>query len=398
MLNFNLQLPTRILFGQGKIAELGQEILKYGNSVLLVYGGGSIKRSGLYDRIMQILKNNAISCVELSGVQANPRISSVRQGVDLCREYQVDLVLAVGGGSSIDCAKTIAAGARYEGDAWDFFSRKARITNALPVAAVLTLAATGSEMNPFAVISNPASGEKLGTGSPSLIPQFSIMDPAYTYTVPAEQTAAGTVDIMSHIFEQYFSPTAGTYIQDRLAEAMLKTCIHYGPIAMAEPENYEARANLMWTGSLALNGLLSSGKLTDWATHDIEHELSALYDITHGLGLAILTPYWMSHVLNEQTAGKMAEYARNVWGVEGAEDSNAARYGIAKTSDFFRSLGLPGNLKDIGMEANRLEEIAAKATSRGTLGTFKKLSCEDVLKILQAAYTGNVDFAGNDLK
>ena len=388
MLNFNLQLPTRILFGRGNIEELGQEILKYGNTVLLVYGGSSIKRTGLYDRVQQILTENAITCIELSGVQPNPRIDSVRKGVKLCREYQVDFVLAVGGGSSIDCAKMVAAGARYEGDAWDFFNRKARIKDAIPVGTVLTLAATGSEMNPFAVISNPESGEKLGTGSPSLIPRFSIMDPEYTYTVPADQTAAGTADIMSHIFEQYFSPTVGTYIQDRMAEAMLKTCIHYGPIAITEPDNYEARANLMWTGSLALNGLLSSGKITDWATHDIEHELSALYDITHGLGLAILTPYWMSHVLAEQTTGKMAEYARNVWGVEGAEDINVAREGIAKTAAFFKSLGLPGSLNEIGLEADRLEEIATQATSRGTLGAFKKLGYEDVLKILQAAHAG----------
>lgn len=386
MLNFNLQLPTQILFGQGKIEELGKEILKYGNTVLLVYGGGSIKRNGLYDRIQQILSENAITCLELSGVQANPRIDSVRAGVKMCRQHQVDLVLAAGGGSTIDCAKIIAAGAKYEGDAWDFFSRKSRIKDALPVGTVLTLAATGSEMNSFAVISNPETAQKLGTGGPNLMPRFSILDPAYTFTVPADQTAAGTVDIMSHIFEQYFSPSPGTYIQDRMAEAMLKTCIHYGPIAIAEPDNYEARANLMWTGSLALNGLLSSGKITDWATHDIEHELSARYDITHGLGLAILTPCWMSHVLNEQTAGKMAEYARNVWGIEDPEDLQTARQGIAKTAEFFKSLGLPGSLKEIGIEANHLDEIATRITSGGTLGAFKKLGHADVLQILQAAY------------
>lgn len=386
MKNFDLQLPTRILFGQGKIEELGKEILKYGNKVLLVYGGGSIKRSGLYNRIQEIFKANAIHCIELSGVQANPRIGSVREGVALCRENQVDFVLAVGGGSSIDCAKIIAAAAKYEGDAWDFFLRKARILDALPLGTVLTLAATGSEMNPFAVITDPESNQKLGTGGASLMPRFSILDPTYTFTVPAEQTAAGTVDIMSHIFEQYFSPTPGTYIQDRLAEAMLKTCIHYGPIALAEPDNYEARANLMWTGSLALNGLLSSGKITDWATHDIEHELSALYDITHGLGLAILTPYWMSHVLDEQTAGKIAAYARNVWGIENNDDMQAAREGILKTASFFKSLGLPGSLEEIGLKADQLDEIAVKATRGGTLGSFKKLGYEDVLQILLNAY------------
>lgn len=386
MQSFNFYLPTRILFGQGKIEELGNEVLKHGKTVLLVYGGGSIKRNGLYQRVQQIFQGYAISCVELAGVQANPRIDSVRQGVALCREHQVDFVLAIGGGSSIDCAKTIAAGAKYEGDAWDFFTHKAKIQDALPIGTVLTLAATGSEMNPFAVISNPDSDQKLGTGSPCLNPRFSILDPAYTYTVPAEQTAAGTVDIMSHIFEQYFSPTPGAYIQDRMAEAMLRTCIHYGPIAIAEPDNYEARANLMWTGSLALNGLLSSGKITDWATHDIEHELSARYDITHGLGLAILTPHWMNQVLSAQTVAKFAVYAQNVWGIEILTEMQAARDGIAKTANFFEALGLPGSLQEIGLETDRLEEIAAAATSRGSLGSFKKLAYEDVLQILQAAY------------
>ncbi|NLT20155.1 MAG: iron-containing alcohol dehydrogenase [Syntrophomonadaceae bacterium] len=388
MLNFNLQFPTRIHFGQGKIEELGKEILQYGTRVLMVYGGGSIKRNGLYDQVVQVFNNNGIYYKELSGVQSNPRISSVRDGVAICKEHNIQLVLAVGGGSSIDCAKIIAAGAKYEGDAWDFFTRKARINEALPLGTILTLAATGSEMNGNAVISNEATLQKKGTGSSYLIPQFSILDPVYTYTVPSEQTAAGTADIMSHVFEQYFSPTPGTFIQDRLAEAMLKTCIHYAPIAIAEPINYEARANLMWTGCLALNGLLSAGKRTDWATHDIEHELSALYDITHGLGLAILTPYWMLHVLDEQTAVRLAEYARQVWGISENDEMTAARAGIKKTAAFFRSLGLAGSLKEIGVENKSLQEMAEKAASSRGLGAFKTLHYQDVLEILQAAYEG----------
>lgn len=388
MLNFNLQFPTRIHFGQGKIEELGKEILQYGTRVLMVYGGGSIKRNGLYDQVVQVFNNNGIYYKELSGVQPNPRISSVRDGVAICKENNIQLVLAVGGGSSIDCAKIIAAGAKYEGDAWDFFTHKARINEALPLGTILTLAATGSEMNGNAVISNEATLQKKGTGSSYLIPQFSILDPVYTYTVPSEQTAAGTADIMSHVFEQYFSPTPGTFIQDRLAEAMLKTCIHYAPIAIAEPINYEARANLMWTGCLALNGLLSAGKRTDWATHDIEHELSALYDITHGLGLAILTPYWMLHVLDEQTAVRLAEYARQVWGISENDEMTAARAGIKKTAAFFRSLGLAGSLKEIGVENKSLQEMAEKAVSSRGLGAFKTLHYQDVLEILQAAYEG----------
>lgn len=389
MLNFNLQIPTRILFGQDKIDQLGKEVLKYGNRVLLVYGGGSIKNSGLYDRITQILTESEISYVELAGVQPNPRITSVRAGVKLCRENEVDLVLAVGGGSTIDCAKVVAAGALFDGDPWDFFIRKARIGGALPIGTVLTLAATGSEMNVNAVISNEATGEKLGTGSRHLYPRFSILDPAYTFTVPAFQTAAGTADIISHIFEQYFSPTPGCYVQDRMAEAMLKTCIYYGPIAIAEPDNYMARANLMWTSTLALNGLLSSGRQTDWAVHDIEHVISAWYDVTHGLGLAILIPHWMRHVLNGQTAPKLAEYACEVWGITGNEDLTVAKAGIEKTAEFFRSLGLADNLREIGVEENRLEEMADQVTAgRGPLGAFSQLSRGDVLQILQNAYAG----------
>jgi len=388
MLNFNLQFPSRIHFGKGKIEELGKEILQYGTRVLMVYGGGSIKRNGLYDQVVQVFNDNEIDYKELSGVQPNPRISSVRDGVAICKDNNIQLVLAVGGGSSIDCAKTIAAGAKYEGDTWDFFTRKARINEALPLGTILTLAATGSEMNGNAVISNEATMQKKGTGSSYLIPRFSILDPEYTFTVPPEQTAAGIADIMSHVFEQYFSPTPGTFIQDRMAEAMLKTCIHYAPIAMTEPNNYEARANLMWTGCLALNGLLSSGKRTDWATHDIEHELSARYDITHGLGLAILTPYWMSHVLDEQTAVRLAEYAREVWGVAEKDDMDAARTGIKQTAAFFRSLGLAGSLKEIGIENNHLEEMAQNAVSSRELGAFKILKYQDVLDILQAAFNG----------
>lgn len=389
MLNFNFQVPTRIIFGRDRIEELGKEILKYGSRVLLVYGGGSIKQIGLYDRVVQVLTSSGISYVELSGVKPNPRISSVREGVKLCRENELELVLAVGGGSVIDCAKTIAAGVRYEGNPWDFFVRKARIGGALPVGAVLTLAATGSEMNVNAVISNEVTGQKLGTGSKHLYPRFSILDPTLTFSVPASQTAAGTADIISHIFEQYFSPTPGGFVQDRMAEAMLKTCIHYGPIAIAEPDNYEARANLMWTSTLALNGLLSTGRITDWGVHDIEHVISALYDVTHGLGLAILIPHWMRHILSERTAPKLSEYAKMVWDIEGDDDFAVATAGINMTSQFFRSLGLAGSLCEIGVKENRLEEMTDQLTAnRRPLGAFGQLSRDDVLAILRSAYHG----------
>jgi len=385
MLNFVFQNPAKIFFGKNQLINLAPEIKKYSSKVLLVYGGGSIKKTGLYEEVAAAMQAGNISFTELAGVQPNPRIDSVREGVRRCREEDIGLILAVGGGSVIDCAKAIAAGYFYEGDPWDFFTYKARVTKALPVGVVLTLAATGTEMNVNTVISNDQTQEKIGIGSKHLIPRFAILDPVYTFSVPAEQTAAGTADIMSHVFEQYFSANDGAYLLDRLAEAVLKTCIHFAPIAIKEPENYEARANLMWAGTIALNGLLSTGKETDWATHEIEHQLSARYDMTHGLGLAILTPHWMEYVLSDKTAGKMAEYARNVWLVQDSDNFEAARNGIRLTREFFHKIGLKGSLQELGVTAESLPVMAENAAAN-PIGRFKQLVAEDVLKILQSAY------------
>jgi alcohol dehydrogenase YqhD (iron-dependent ADH family) len=386
MNNFNYSIPTKIFFGKDKINVLGDEIKKYGSRVLLVYGGGSIKKSGIYDKITEIFKESDINFWELSGVEPNPRITSVKKGVELCREHKIDIILAVGGGSSIDCAKVVAAGYYYEGDTWDIVLDPRKIQNALPLASILTLAATGSEMNSGAVITNIDTNEKLGTGNPAMAPKFSILDPTYTYTLPSNQTAAGTADIISHIFEVYFSSTKEAYLQNRMAEAMLKTCIKYGEIAIKQPENYEARANLMWTSSLAINGLLSYGKVTEWSTHGMEHELSAYYDITHGVGLAILTPHWMKYILNEETLEKFVEYGVNVWGI----DANADKYEIAneaidKTREYFISLGIPSSLREVGINEEKLEEMAKQATRRGKLGNFRALDAEDVLSIFKAS-------------
>lgn len=385
MLNFTFENPTRIFFGKGQIKRLGEEVKRYAQRVLLLYGGGSIKANGIYDQVVAALSEGGISYVELGGVKPNPRIDSVREGVRLCRENDLQLVLAVGGGSVIDCAKTIAAGVYYNGDPWDFFIRRARIAQALPVGVVLTLAATGSEMNNNAVISNDETREKKGLSSNLLFPRFAILDPAYTYTVPPLQTAAGVADIMSHVFEQYFSANSDAYLQDRMCEAVLKTCIHYGPIACAEPDNYEARANLMWASTIGLNGILSVGKLTDWATHMMEHEVSALYDVTHGVGLAILTPYWMEYVLDEATVSRFALYARNVWGLTGGDEQELARQGIEKTRSFFKLLGLPATLSEVGVKEDSLELMAERAVGGGTLGRLRKLSKEDVFRILKNA-------------
>ncbi|MCR1972252.1 iron-containing alcohol dehydrogenase [Clostridium cochlearium] len=386
MLNFNYSIPTKIFFGKGQIEVLGKEVKKYGNNVLLVYGGGSIKKNGIYDEIVKIFKENNINFWELSGVEPNPRITTVRSGIKICRENNIDFILAVGGGSSIDCSKVIAAGYYYEKDPWDIVLDSSKIENAIPLGTILTLSATGSEMNSGAVITNLETNEKLGTGHPSMAPKFSILDPSYTFTVPPKHTAAGIADIMSHTFENYFSKTKEAYLQNRMAEAILKTCIKYGKIAMEDPENYEARANLMWASSLAINGILSYGKKTIWSVHPIEHELSAFYDITHGIGLAILTPYWMEYVLDDSTLDNFVEYGINVWNIDDKEDKyTIANKAIEKTREYFKSLGIPSSLREVGIGEEKLDKMAKAATRRGTIGDFKPLKEDDVLKIYKSA-------------
>ncbi|PKO12757.1 MAG: NADH-dependent alcohol dehydrogenase [Chloroflexi bacterium HGW-Chloroflexi-10] len=385
MQNFRFYNPTQILFGQGQIEHLAVEILKHGRKVLFVYGKGSIKKTGIYAEVVRQLNQHAIPFVELGGVDPNPRISTVRQGAQLCREHQIDFILAVGGGSTIDCSKAIAAAALYDGDPWDFWCGKATIRHALPIGSVLTLSATGSEMNSGTVISNEETLEKTGSGGDALFPRFSILDPAYTFTVPADQTAAGVVDIMTHVYEFYFSREQFATLTDSISEMILKTCIHYGPIAIAEPQNYEARANLMWASSLALNGTIKVGKSFDGFNHLTEHALSAVYDITHGVGLAILAPYWMEYVLDAETAPALAAFARNVWDVSIADNFEAAREGIRRTRQFYTSMGMPQRLGQVGIGADRLDEIVEKAVGTRTIGSLKPLTPADIHRILVLA-------------
>ncbi|MFT3738609.1 MAG: iron-containing alcohol dehydrogenase [Breznakibacter sp.] len=385
MRNFNFYSPTKILFGKDKMREMVPEIKKYGSRVLLAYGGGSIKKTGLYQTVVDLFNANGISFVELSGIQPNPRIASVRQGIELCREHRLDFVLAVGGGSVIDCCKAIAAGVPYFGDAWDFMMRKAKVANPLPLGCVLTLSATGTEMNGNAVISSDEDNDKRAMSDVTLRPVFSVLDPTLTFSVSRWQTAAGTVDIMSHVFEQYFTPDQGAYLQDAIAEAILKTCVKYGPVALADPQNYEARANLMWASSLALNGMTATGKLPgDWATHDMEHQLSVVNDLTHGAGLAILFPVWMKYVLSEKTAFKFAQMARNVWGIDEFDDIEVAEKGILRVRVFFNSLGMPDTLSQVGFTEAHISPMA-EAVLFGPLGCMKKLGREDVAAIYRAA-------------
>lgn len=387
MRNFNYSIPTQIFFGKDQIRVLAEQIRNFeGSRILLVYGGGSIKRSGLYDKVLDILRMNDLSFFELADIDPNPRIESVRQGIKICRENKLNFVLAVGGGSSIDCAKLIAAGFYYESDPWDLIIGKAKCVKALPLGSILTLSATGSEMDNFSVISNLETHQKIGLGNAVMIPKFSILDPTYTYSVSRKQTAAGTADIMSHTMENYFTAVKGAYLQSRLAEGILKTCIHYAPIALEDPENYEARANLMWSSSLAINGLLSYGKERNWSCHPMEHELSAYYDITHGEGLAILTPFWMDYVLNDATVEQFKEYGINVWGLNPAEDSYViARQAIKKTKEFFVSLGLPSTLGNVNIGEENLEVMAKAATRKGPISEFRPLTTEDVYNIYKSA-------------
>lgn len=382
MNNFTFHIPTDIRFGKDQIQCLPEELKKYGKNVLLVYGGGSIKRSGLYDKIRDLLKDFEVS--ELSGIEPNPKLTSVEKGAAICKEKDIQVILAVGGGSTIDASKHIAAAACYDGEPWELVKDRSLVKKALPVAVVLTICATGSEMNSGAVISNEKTHEKLEINHPLLYPKLSVCDPTYLYTLPPEQTAAGAVDILSHVMEQYFQSNDGAYITDVLSEAVMKTVVKYARKAMDEPQNYEARSNLMWASTVGLNHLLTVGKGGAWSVHPIEHVISAYYDITHGVGLAILTPAWMEYVLSDKTVLRFARFAREVFGVKETDDAKAAELGIEKVREFNRSLGMPSTLTEVGILQDKFDEMAAEAvrTSGISLRAYVKLEISDVKKIL----------------
>ncbi|MBO0422472.1 iron-containing alcohol dehydrogenase [Enterococcus plantarum] len=389
--NFRFYVPTDIRFGKDRLnTELTDVLDVYGKNVLLVYGGGSIKKNGLYEQVIELLGKNHNKVVELSGVEPNPRIETVRRGVALCRENDVNVILAVGGGSTIDCAKVVAAGVYSDEDPWDLIvARKGYQGEALPIVTILTLAATGSEMNAGAVISNLTTNQKLGIGGPSMIPKVSFLDPKNTFTVPTYQTAAGSADILSHLFESYFNVTEGTDIQDFVSEGIMRAVIKNCPVALATPDNYDARANLMWSSSLALNGLTRNGKHGVWSCHAMEHELSAFYDITHGIGLAILTPRWMNYVLNEKTVTRFAQFAHNVWGINEKDPMLAAKKGIQATYDFFKTCDIPMTLPEVGIDEEKFEEMAKQAVAHSTIKTeaFVPLAESDVEAIYRECLT-----------
>lgn len=383
--NFIYSITTKVYFGKGQVEEIGKIISTLGKKALLVYGGGSIKCNGIYDTVVKRLKESGVKFKELSGVEPNPRISTVRKGVQICRENDIDVILAIGGGSSIDCGKVIATAVDYDGDAWDLIVNPSKINKVLPIVTILTIAATGSEMDRFAVITNTDTKDKIGAGHDLMRPTISILDPTYTYTVNKYQTACGIADIMSHVLENYFNNIKG-YFQDRVCESILKTCIHYGLIAIDEPNNYEARANLMWVSSWAINDFLRVGRNVAWSIHPIEHQLSAYYDITHGAGLAILAPIWMKHVMNENTIEKFKEYGINVWNLDSNEDAlSIANKAITKTSEFFKSIGLPSTLREVGIVDDTNLNIMAEKASHSLKYAYLPLNKEEICKIYKEA-------------
>lgn len=358
--SYDLYLPTHLIFGKGRVTELARLIKGYGSKVLLTYGGGSVKRIGLYDTVREILHQEGCTVFELSGIAPNPKIESVREGVRIVKENGIDFIVAIGGGSVLDCSKAIACGAGYDGDPWDLVIHRDRIGKKLPVFDVMTMAATGSEYDGAGVITNDETKEKLSVGG--CFPVASILDPTYTMTVPAKQTAAGVSDIISHTFEQYFV-AEGSMLSDGICESMLKTVMHYGPIALREPDNFEARGEIFAASSFGCCGLLALGRTKSaWPCHGIERELSAWYDITHGVGLAIITPHWMRYCLEHNHAAvapKFAQYGVNVLGLNPADgvDVNAEK-AIEQTADFFRSLGITQTLRDFGIDDTHFGEMA----------------------------------------
>lgn len=390
MNHFRFQNPTELIFGDGTLEHLSLLLNKYGGKkILLVYGGGSIKQSGIYNRVVNQLKQGEFELFELAGVEANPRLSTVYKGIEMCRSAGIDFVLAIGGGSVIDASKAIAMGVPYEGDVWDFYLYRAQAKSALPLGVILTHAASGSEANGMSVITHWEQKRKQGMESIYAFPKFAILDPTLTYTVPRQYISFGIVDMMSHVFEQYFSQTTNTPLQERMCESLLRTMIENGPKALESPHCYEARSNLMLCATMAffggLNGLISMGVQGDWATHLIEHELSAIYDIPHAAGIAILFPNWMKYVYRERM-DRFVQFAVQVWQVDptGKSDESIALEGIDKTREFFNRLGVPKRLAEVDIDEDAVEVVAKRILqSYGTVGQFKKLHEDDVKEILR---------------
>lgn len=386
MQNFDYMTPTRLIFGKESIVKLPEVMRPLGKRVLLTYGGGSIKKLGLYDRVKELMKDFDI--VELSGIQPNPKYDpSVLEGVRICKEHNIDVILAVGGGSVLDCSKAIAAGAKYEGDPWDLITYKVKAQAALPIVDILTLAATGSEYDCGGVISRTETNDKIGYMDPLLFPVCSILDPVYTFSVSKKQTAAGCADAMNHTIEQYFVADS-TLLNDGFCESMLKSLMVNARKCLDNPEDYTARAEMMLCCTYGCNGILSLGNsMSGWPCHGIEHALSAYYDITHGEGLAIITPRWMKHILNEKTIDRFVKYGINVFGIDATlPKQDIAEKAIDETYQFFESINIPMHLREVGIDDSRIDEMAHHiAVNEGLENAYAPLTEQDIKEILVAS-------------
>lgn len=379
MNDFTFKNPTKIIFGKDSHLQLAEELNGYGKKVMLIFGKNSAKKSGVYSKVLDQLKDLEIK--EFWGIEPNPRVETIRKALTLAKDFKPNILLAVGGGSVIDATKLISASYYTGSDPWEVVNDAKQITKALPLATVLTVAATGSEMDCYSVITNWSEHKKNSWESTLVYPQFSILNPEFTYSLSALQTAYGIVDIYSHVLEQYMNTTKNALLQDRWAESIIQTLIEIGPKVIKDLDNYNLRANLMYCSTMALNGFISMGVSQDWATHNIEHELSAFYDIPHGAGLAVLTPHWLNEV-KSQKHDKMAQYARRVWGLKG-EDDEVIIEAIAKTYDFFFDLGIAMSLKDYGINDEHFKEMSERLTPN-KIGEIK-LDQQQILNILNSS-------------
>ncbi|MHB1377113.1 MAG: iron-containing alcohol dehydrogenase [Candidatus Humimicrobiaceae bacterium] len=386
MENFIFKNETKIIFGRGTENDVGKEVLKYGRKVLFHYGGGSIKKSGLYEKIMKSLKNSGLTIFELGGVKPNPVVSLIREGIKICRENDIDFILAVGGGSVIDSVKAISMGVNYKGDIWDFFEGKAKLESAVPTGVIVTIPAAGSESSVVTVITNEVGLIKRGFHSSMLLPKFAILNPELTFTLPVFQVACGAADILAHTFERYFTQSKNVDLTDRLCEGLMKSVIKNSKIAISDQGNYDAMAELMWAGTIAHNGILGTGRIEDWASHKFGHELSALYGITHGASLAVMFPAWMKYVY-KYNIERFAQFAARVFNIDADfnDEERLALMGIKEIENYFKEIGLPVTLKELNVSSENFELMAQKAVAKGPIGNFIKISKEDAVKIYELA-------------
>ncbi|MFH1197837.1 MAG: iron-containing alcohol dehydrogenase [bacterium] len=387
MNNFEFYNPTKLFFGKGEISKIGNEIKKYNvTKVLLIYGKASIFNNRVYDQVSASLIKSGVEFIECGGVKPNPVLSKVHEVIELCRKENVDGILAVGGGSVLDSAKAIAAGFFYEGDVWDAFEGKVQLSKTLPLFTILTLSATGSEMNAWAVITNEDENKKWAfSAGESSYPKVTVLDPTAQFSLPRAQTVNGAVDAMAHIFELYFDPTKNTDVQDEIAEGLLRTIIKHTPVLLTKPDNENSRAQIAWSATLALNGLNGAGRSGgDWATHTLEHSLSAFYDIAHGAGLAIMFPAWMKYVYKKDIA-KFVRLAEKVFGITAGSDDEKAIKGIDAVKNFFKEIGAPTSLKEINVDETDLDKLADNAALRAPEGRLLKLYRADIYNIYKLA-------------